>query len=285
MRLQAGQFEFSFPRPALVMGIINVTPDSFSDGGRYLEPGAAVSKALQMASEGADLIDIGGESTRPHATPVSERDELSRVLPVFEGLKGRITVPLSIDTMKPAVARAALQAGASIINDVNAVARNEEMWKIVADTGAAYVVMHMQGTPQTMQADPQYSDVVEEVGQFFQSIDRGLNGAGVRNEQIIFDVGIGFGKKVKHNLELLRALNSFTKLGRPLLLGVSRKSFIGRITGSAFPDSLAGSLACATWAVSQGTSIIRTHDVAETVQALRMTEALLQARNECFSRL
>jgi dihydropteroate synthase len=275
MRWRAGRFTFEFPRPALVMGIVNVTPDSFSDGGRFLAPEAAVAHALELVRQGADLLDIGGESTRPRAEPVPEAEELRRVIPVIERLAASVRVPISVDTLKPAVARAALAAGASIVNDVAANRRDEAMWRVVADSGAGYVAMHMQGTPRTMQENPVYGDVVVEVGAFFgDRLDR-LAAAGVTREQVVLDVGIGFGKTLDHNLELLRALGRFRCFERPLLLGVSRKSFIGKLLGAEVPARLPAALACASWAVGQGVQIIRTHDVAETVQAVRMTEALL----------
>jgi dihydropteroate synthase len=275
MLLRARHFEFSFPRPSLVMGIVNVTPDSFSDGGRFADADAAVAQAVELAAQGADILDLGGESTRPGATPVSEAEELRRVIPVIERLASRVKIPLSIDTMKPAVARAALAAGASIVNDVAANREDDAMWRLVAETGAGYVCMHMQGSPRTMQSNPSYQDVVREVGEFFSGRRRRLNDCGVAPEQIIFDVGIGFGKTVEHNLQLLGALESFTNLERPLLLGVSRKSFLGRIPGAEAADRLPASLACACLAVAAGVQIIRAHDVAETVPAIRLTEAIL----------
>lgn len=279
MIFRARQFEFSFPRPALVMGVVNVTPDSFSDGGQFLNAETAVAHALKLAGQGAELLDVGGESTRPGATPVSEAEELRRVLPVIEQLAGRTRLPLSIDTMKPAVARAALAAGASIVNDVAANREDDAMGRVVAETGAGYVAMHMQGQPQTMQANPVYADVVRAVEDFFRERLRRLSACGVRADQVMFDVGIGFGKTLEHNLQLLAALRSFTRLERPLLLGVSRKSFIGQLIPAAATERLPGSLACACLAVGAGVQIIRTHDVAETVQAVRLTEAILAHKN------
>lgn len=275
MIFRARQFSFTFPCPALVMGIVNVTPDSFSDGGRYFDAEKAIAHGIALVQQGAAILDIGGESSRPGAAPVSEAEELRRVLPVIEGLAQVVNVPLSIDTMKPAVARSALEAGASIVNDIGANRTEDTMWRMVADVQAGYVCMHMQGTPQTMQVDPFYSDVVCEVGEYFSERRHRLTAVGVSEEQILFDVGIGFGKAVAHNLQLLRALAGFRKLGRPLLLGVSRKSFIGRLAGADVNARLPGSLACACWAVAQGVQLLRTHDVAETVQAVRMTETLM----------
>jgi len=278
MIFQARQFEFRFPRPALVMGIVNVTPDSFSDGGKFHAEDEAVSQGLSLVRQGAELLDIGGESTRPGALPVSESKELQRVISVIERLAAQVKVPLSIDTMKPAVARAALAAGASIVNDVAANRDDDAMWRVVAETGAGYVAMHMQGLPQTMQSHPMYSDVARDVADFFGDRMRRLNAAGVSVDQVIFDVGIGFGKTLEHNLQLLAVLRSFTKLGRPILLGVSRKSFIGALSGAGVDERLPGSLAATCLAVESGVQIIRTHDVAETVQAVRMTEAILKQR-------
>jgi dihydropteroate synthase len=280
VRFKAGQFEFVFPRPVLVMGILNVTPDSFSNGGICNKPDAAVEWALRMVEHGAGMIDVGGESTRPGATPVSQDEELRRVLPVLEQLCGKVTVPISIDTMKPAVARAALRAGASIVNDVGANRTDSAMWKLVAETGAGYVCLHMQGTPQTMQLNPKYHDVVAEVKGFFEERCQRLEQAGVTRDQIIFDPGIGFGKRIEHNLALLKALRDFAALDRPLLLGVSRKSFLGKISGDGPDQRLAAGLACACMAVGAGVQLIRTHDVAETVQAVRMIEAIISSGGE-----
>jgi dihydropteroate synthase len=278
MKLLARQFEYLFPRPALVMGIVNATPDSFSDGGRFPDASAAVAHALHLVEEGAGILDIGGESTRPGAVPVSQEEELRRVMPVLGQLAGRVQVPISIDTMKPEVARAALAAGASLVNDVAANRSEETMWRVVAETGAGYVCVHMQGTPQTMQLNPVYRDVVQEVTAFFFERLKRLNDCGVRPEQVIFDPGIGFGKTLEHNLELLGALPKLAGLGRPLLIGVSRKSFIARLLGSGAAGRMPAGLACACLAVQAGAQIIRAHDVAETVQAIRMAEAILATR-------
>jgi dihydropteroate synthase len=306
MLFRARQFEFRFPRPALIMGIVNVTPDSFSDGGKFFSAAAAVAHALELVAQGAEILDIGGESTRPGAVPVSEAEELRRVLPVIEKLAAQTKVALSIDTMKPAVARAALAAGASIVNDVAAAMRAggrsaavpaaaggtgesaasedtrapDAMWKIVAEFGAGYICMHAQGSPQTMQRQPAYADVVREVGEFFsERLNTMSRAAGIAAEQVVLDPGIGFGKTLEHNLQLLAGLGSFTKWRRPLLLGVSRKSFIEKLTGAKLNERLPASLACATLAVKSGVNLIRAHDVAETVQAVRMAEAILQHAN------
>jgi dihydropteroate synthase len=272
---RARQFDFLFPRPTIVMGVVNVTPDSFSDGGKFLNERAAVRHALELVEEGAEILDIGGESTRPGAKPVSEREELRRVIPVIKKLVKKIKIPLSIDTMKPAVARAALQAGASIVNDVAARRKNPAMGKVVAEFDAGYICMHAQGLPATMQKKPVYRDIVREVGEFFSECRERLQSLGVRPEQIVFDPGIGFGKTLEHNLQLLASLKSFARWERPLLLGVSRKSFIEKISGAKLNERLPASLACATLAIESGAHIIRAHDVKATVQTARMAEAIL----------
>ena len=276
MEFTARQHRWTFPRPSMVMGILNVTPDSFSDGGRFLDAGKAVARGEAMIAEGAELIDVGGESTRPGAAPVDEAEELRRVIPVVKALASRTGAVISIDTRKAGVARAALDAGASIVNDIEAQRTDPELWKAVAAAGAGYVAMHMQGTPQTMQADPRYEDVVGEVTGFFRERLLRLEACGVRPEQVLLDPGIGFGKTLDHNLALIRGLGVISTLGRPILLGVSRKSFIGRLFGAEPDDRLGASLACALWAAGSGAGVFRVHDVAETVQALRMREILNQ---------
>ena len=271
---RGAKFEFAFPGPALVMGIVNVTPDSFSDGGQFLDPARAIEHGLQLAAEGAAIIDIGGESTRPGAESISEAEEIRRVLPVIEGLVGKTNVPISIDTQKPGVARAAVHAGAAIINDIAANREDFEMWEVVAATKAGYVLMHMQGTPQTMHLAPKYADVVGEVNGFFEERLGRVKSFGVDPEQVVLDPGIGFGKTVQNNLQLLASLARFTVHQRPLLLGVSRKSFIGKLVGAEVQARAPGSLACALWAVLNGVHLIRTHDVGATVQALRMIEQI-----------
>ena len=274
MRWRGRQFEMDFPRPPLLMGIVNVTPDSFSDGGQYFDPERAVAHALELVAEGADLVDIGGESTRPRALPVEEDEELRRVLPVIRGLRARSEVLISVDTRKPSVAEAALAAGANVLNDIAANREEEAMWRVVAATGAGYLCMHMQGTPETMQVAPHYKDVVEEVRSFFVDRLQRLARVGVEPDQVAFDPGFGFGKGLEHNLALLRSLSCLISLGRPVALGVSRKSFIGKLLGVEVGARLPASLACACWAVQAGVQIVRTHDVAATRQAIRMTQAL-----------
>lgn len=258
----------------MVMGVVNVTPDSFTDGGIFLDRQAAIDQSVRMMEEGADIIDIGGESTRPGAQSVTEAEELSRVLPVIEGLAGRLKIPLSIDTQKASVAEAAIKAGASIVNDVGAAHSGDRMWELLARTGAGYVAMHMQGTPVTMQTNPVYANVVAELRQFFQDRLEKLHHAGVASEQVILDVGIGFGKSLKHNLELLAGTGNFNSLGRPLLLGLSRKSFVSKLLGVRVEERLPAVLAATVCTQLAGARIFRTHDVAATVQALRMTEAI-----------
>ena len=260
----------------MVMGIVNVTPDSFSDGGRFLSPERAVEHGLALMEQGAALLDVGGESTRPGAEPVGEQEELDRVLPVIEPLVAHAGIPVSIDTMKPGVAAAALKAGASVVNDVAANREEDSMWRVVAEFGAGYVCMHMQGTPRTMQEQPAYQDVLRQAHEFFEERLEALSRAGVRREQVVLDVGIGFGKTLAHNLQLLGALQGFTTLSRPMLLGASRKSFISRVLEVEVDDRLPASLACACMGVQQGVNLLRVHDVAATVQAVRITEAIME---------
>ncbi len=276
MILRARQFSFAFPRPALVMGVVNSTPDSFYDGAHFPDTAAAVAHALRLVDEGADIIDIGGESTRPGAASVTEDEELRRVMPVFEALSGAVAVPLSIDTVKPGVARQALRAGAAIINDIASNRQDAQMWRLAAESGAAYVAVHMQGTPATMQDHPFYEDVAADVDHYFEDRLNRLLANGVHAEHIVLDIGLGFGKRVEDNLRLLARLRGFTKWERPLLVGASRKSFTGAASGAKVQDRLPSSLACACWAVENGAAIIRCHDVADTRHALRMTEALMK---------
>ena len=278
MRWIVRDFVFEFPRPMVVMGVVNTTPDSFSDGGHFLDTDMATDHGLRLADEGAEIIDIGGESTRPGSEPVSATEELRRVVPVIERLAKRCGVVISIDTQKPAVARAALDAGASIVNDIAANRESPEMWQIVAEAKAGYICMHMQGTPQTMQAEPHYDDVLREVGDFFSERLARLAEQGVSGEQVALDPGIGFGKELKHNIKLLSGIHELIMSGRPLLIGASRKSFIGKLLGTPSNERLPASLACAVFAATKGAHVVRVHDVAETVQAVRMTEALSDNR-------
>ena len=278
MRWTVRDFVFKFPRPMVVMGVVNTTPDSFSDGGHFLDTDMATEHGLRLADEGAEIIDIGGESTRPGSEPVSATEELRRVVPVIERLAKRCGAVISIDTQKPTVARAALDAGASIVNDIAANRESPEMWQIVAEAKAGYICMHMQGTPQTMQAEPHYDDVLREVGDFFSERLARLAEQGVSGEQVALDPGIGFGKELKHNIKLLSGIHELIMSGRPLLIGASRKSFIGKLLGTPSNERLPASLACAVFAATKGAHVVRVHDVAETVQAVRMTEALSDNR-------
>lgn len=258
-----------------VMGVVNVTPDSFSDGGDFFDVDAAVAHALKLVEQGADILDLGAESTRPGAEPVSADDELARLLPVIEGVRARTDMPISVDTMKPKVMRAAQAAGASIWNDVYAL-RTPSAVETAAELGCPVVLMHMQGEPRTMQDDPRYRDVVAEVRDFLAERAEAAVSAGVRREHISLDPGIGFGKTLAHNLTLLRNLPALAELGFPLVLGVSRKRSIAAIDPTAADpkDRLGGSLAFAFWCVDQGADVIRAHDVRETVQALKVRAAL-----------
>ncbi len=261
------------PRP-LVMGILNVTPDSFSDGGRFAAVDAAVAHAQRLIEDGADLLDIGGESSRPGATPVPLDVELARVVPVVERLAGRVAVPLSVDTYKPEVARLCLAAGAHVVNDITGLA-DPLMAEVVHDAGAGAVVMHMQGTPQTMQQNPHYDDVVAEVGRFFETRLQNLEGQGIAREQVVLDPGIGFGKRTEHNLTLLARLEVFARLDRPVVLGVSRKGLLGRLLDRPVGERLAGSLAAVCYAMGRGAvQIVRVHDVRETRDAVVFFEAV-----------
>lgn len=257
----------------LVMGILNVTPDSFSDGGRHCTHAAAVEHGLRLVAEGADIVDIGGESTRPGAAPVSPDEELARIIGVIKELAARTEAPLSVDTRHPAVARAALKAGAAIINDVTGLA-DPAMVSLVRKYGAGAVIMHMQGEPRSMQHTPTYDDVVGEVRDWLAARVAGLTAAGIDPESLAIDPGIGFGKTLEHNLALLGSLRELAAIGPPLLVGLSRKRFIGELTGAAVDDRLSGSLAGLVWCIWQGVSIMRVHDVRESVAALRMATAL-----------
>jgi dihydropteroate synthase len=255
------------------MGILNVTPDSFSDGGAFADTERAVAHAQAMAAAGADIVDIGGESTRPGAAPVSAEEEIRRVVPVIEKLSG---LTISVDTMKAAVAERALTAGARIVNDISALRFDARMTDVVREAGAGVVLMHMQGTPRTMQVEPRYDDVVAEVRAFLAERIAFAESRGIKKSQIAIDPGIGFGKTVEHNLTLLAHLEMFCELGCPVLVGASRKSFIGKLLTREPQERLAGSVAVAVWAVTHGARIVRVHDVAETVDAVRMAEAIQQ---------
>ena len=273
--------EYDLARRALVMGVLNVTPDSFSDRGRYADPGAALERALAMIDEGADLIDIGGESTRPGSAIVSPEEEIARVRPVLERLVPISSVPVSIDTRKTAVARVALDLGAAILNDVSGLrvdpagGGGHERARLAAEHHAGLVLMHMQGTPQTMQDDPRYDDVLGEVKGFLFDAARRAEEAGVAREAIALDPGIGFGKAAEHSMALLRRTGELAAAGYPILVGVSNKSVFGKLFGLALEDRLEAGLAAAVACVLRGARIVRTHDVRATARALRVAEAML----------
>ena len=262
---------------ALLMGVLNVTPDSFSDGGRWGNAEGAIAAGLAMAAEGVDLLDVGGESSRPGAAPVSPAEELRRVLPVIEALAAQSSALISVDTSKPEVAREALRHGASVVNDITGL-RQAPMRRVLLESGAGAIAMHMQGSPATMQAAPVYADVVSEVSAFLKESLRLCVEEGIAPEQLLFDPGIGFGKTVQHNLLLLRHLESIQAAGRPIALGVSRKSFLGALTGSpALEDRAWPTVALTSFARSRGAVLIRVHEVKANAEALRMTEAILEA--------
>jgi len=273
--LRCGRFSFPLDRP-LVMGVLNVTPDSFSDGGRFLDRAAALEHARRMLSDGADIIDVGGESTRPGAAATSETDELDRVIPLVEVLRGECDargVPLSVDTRKPAVMRAAIAAGASLINDVGALDAPGAI-EAIAPSEVAVCLMHMRGEPATMQQVANYNDVVGEVKAFLADRAAACEGAGIARDRIVVDPGFGFGKTVGHNLALLRWLAEIVALGYPVAVGLSRKSTIGVLTGREVGERTAGSIAAALSAVARGAAIVRVHDVRETVDALKVWRAV-----------
>jgi dihydropteroate synthase len=269
-------FEERWPRPS-VMGVLNVTPDSFSDGGRFVDPGGAIAHGRRLVEDGAALVDVGGESTRPGAAPVSAEDELARIEPVLEGLRG---LPVSIDTSKAEVARRALELGAELVNDVTALRADPDLAEVVADGDAFVCLMHMQGEPRTMQVAPRYDDVVSDVLAFLEERVAFAVSRGIAEERICVDPGIGFGKTPDQNLELLRRLDVLVALGRPVLVGVSRKSTLAKILGDAgaTTGSLAASIAAAVAAYERGASMIRAHDVRETVDALDVAAAVERGR-------
>ncbi|UCE25941.1 MAG: dihydropteroate synthase [Candidatus Zixiibacteriota bacterium] len=258
------------------MGVLNVTPDSFSDGGRFEDPGTAVNRALEMEQQGADIIDIGGESSRPGAIPVSAEQEWTRIGPVIEGIRSTSKVTLSVDTCKAGVAEAALDAGADIINDISALREDPKMVELVASRQVPVVLMHMLGTPATMQRDPKYDDCVSEINEFFSERVEACRRYGIDASRIILDPGVGFGKRVSDNLEILARLSEFKRFGLPLLVGTSRKSFIGMVhpTDASASERLGGSIASMITAVANGADIVRVHDVAETVEALKIVRAI-----------
>jgi len=258
------------------MGVLNVTPDSFSNGGEFFTPEKAIQHGLQMAAEGADIIDVGGESTRPGAEPVAAEEELRRVVPVIEKLRAKIDVPISIDTSKAKVARAAIHAGAAIVNDITGGRGDKGMLPLIAESKSAFIIMHMQGIPRTMQNQPEYEDVVSEVADFFRQQYARAIVCNIEPMAIAFDPGIGFGKTLDHNLELLAQLEQLRANDRPLVVGVSRKSFLGKLANSPeMKDRLAPAVALTSLLRVRGADVFRVHDVKESVSALRVTEAIL----------
>ena len=272
-----GERVFDVSRQGVIMGVLNVTPDSFSDGGEFLTADKATERGVQMAAEGAHIIDVGGESARPGSEPVTVAEELRRVIPVIENLRRALDVPISIDTSKAEVARAAIQAGASIVNDVTGGQGDDQMLPLVAETKSAFIIMHMQGSPRTMQIQPHYTDVVAEISEFFRQQYARAIGLNIDPMAIAFDPGIGFGKTLEHNLELLAQLERLHAHDRPLVVGVSRKSFLGKLIGSTeISDRLVPGLALSALLRARGADVLRVHDVKETVNALRVSEAILQ---------
>lgn len=278
MILHCAKFELTLTRPH-VMGIVNVTPDSFSDGGKFTHASAAVEHALNLVAQGADILDIGGESTRPNATPVTLQEELDRVIPVIEGLVHQIKVPISIDTYKPAVMAEAIRAGASIVNDVRALQEPGAL-ETVAKSNVGICLMHMQGTPQTMQIDPTYTDVVAEVKAFLAQRAEACLQAGIAKRRILLDPGFGFGKTRAHNIRLIQELASLNDLGYPLLVGLSRKSVLGQVTGHDVDARLHASVAAAVISAMKGAKILRVHDVKATVEALKVVDAIIDQKQD-----
>lgn len=274
MLFNCGKFQLNLNRPH-VMGIVNVTPDSFSDGGKFAKSNLAIEHALSLIEQGADILDIGGESTRPNAAPVSLQEELDRVIPVIEALVSQINIPLSIDTYKPQVMQAAIAAGASVVNDVRALQEANAV-DIVAASDVGVCLMHMQGTPQTMQINPQYNDVVAEVKAFLQQRLAACEEAGIVKNRILLDPGFGFGKTRAHNITLIQHLASFSSLGQPLLVGLSRKSVLGQVTGNDVDARLYASVAASVISAMVGAKILRVHDVKATVEALKIVTAIQQ---------
>ncbi len=271
--LSMGRFTLDLSSRTHVMGILNVTPDSFSDGGRFFDPAAALEHAQQMAADGADIIDIGGESTRPGAEPVTLEEELRRTVPIIEKLSGELDIPISIDTYKPEVAREALDAGAVMINDINGL-REEKMVELAAEKDVPVVVMHMKGTPRDMQKNPTYEDVIAEVCNWLGDQAKRAVQGGLSKNRILIDPGIGFGKTLEHNLEILRRLAEFKSLGHPIVLGTSRKAFIGAILGLPSDERVEGTLATVVYGITQGANIVRVHDVKEVARACRIADAI-----------
>ncbi len=259
-----------------LMGVLNVTPDSFSDGGKFLDAKSAIEQGLLMAEEGADIIDVGGESTRPGADAISAEDEARRVLPVIDGLRKKTDIPISIDTYKSEVARRALDAGAAMINDISALRFDPAMGKVAKDYDVPVVLMHIKGTPKNMQENPSYANVMKEISEYLEQSMEIASEAGIDEDKIIVDPGIGFGKRVQDNLRIVKNLRELAHLGRPILIGLSRKSFIGKVLDLPVQKRLEGSLAALAVAITNGANIIRVHDVKESKRAVQMVDAILK---------
>jgi dihydropteroate synthase len=276
--LKAGDYELNLAKRSYIMGVLNVTPDSFSDGGLYLDRDKAIEHGLKIAEEGADIIDIGGESTRPGSEPISEEEELRRVIPVISSLAKQVKIPISIDTYKYKVAYEALEAGAVIINDITGLA-DPKMVDLAVQRECPVIIMHMKGTPKSMQENPVYEDLIGEITDFFLERTEIAIKAGLPRDKILIDPGIGFGKTVQHNLEILLRLSEFKSLGFPLVLGTSRKSFIGKVLGLPVEQRLEGTAATVAYGIAQGAAIVRVHDVYQMVRVARMTDAILRGWN------
>lgn len=275
MKLTFHDFLFDFTKKTYIMGILNVTPDSFYDGGKYTRVDAAVRRGIELLEEGADIIDIGGESTRPGAEPVSEEEELRRVIPVIEELSKRVKIPISIDTYKSKVAEEAINAGASIINDISGLRFDRRMPEVAAKYGVPVVLMHIKGTPKVMQQSPHYRYLIPEIIEYLRESIVIAKEAGIDEELLIIDPGIGFGKLPEHNLEIIKNLKEFTKLGKPILIGVSRKSFIGKVLNDAPPEErLEGTMAAVAISVLNGANIVRVHDVAAISKVVKIADAI-----------
>ncbi|MCU0596017.1 MAG: dihydropteroate synthase [Desulfobacterota bacterium] len=279
-RLSWSEYTLDLSRRTHVMGVINVTPDSFSDGGQFFEKERAVAQGLQLAADGADLLDVGGESTRPYSKGISADEEMDRVIPVIEALKRELTIPISIDTLKAQVAREALRCGASMVNDISSFCADPGMASVAAEAGVPVILMHMKGTPADMQVKPSYGDVVAEIITFLKEVvDQAVN-RGVRRERIIVDPGIGFGKTFDHNLEILKELGRFQCLDAPILVGSSRKAFIGRILDKKVHERDTGTMATVAAAVMNGAHIVRVHNVKQAVETVRVIDAIKRGRIE-----
>lgn len=275
MKLCFHNFELDFLKKTYLMGILNVTPDSFFDGGRYFSVKKAIDRALRMIEEGADIIDIGGESTRPGAEPVTADEELRRVIPVIEGLSKKISIPISIDTYKARVAESAIQAGATIVNDISGLRFDPEMPEIVSKYKVPVIIMHIKGTPRDMQKNPSYNALIPEIIEYLRESIVIAKEAGIQENMIIIDPGIGFGKLPEHNLEIIKRLKDFTSLGKPLLIGVSRKSFIGKILNNAPPEErLEGTAAAVVASILNGANIVRVHDVGFMHKVVKVVDAI-----------